>query len=224
MKITWNEFNGIMTYFQAMYGVEKKGRVIDIYWRHLKHLSKEQLELSCQNLIKEFIPTAAAPFPLVAHILKYCGESINDKANNAIAMLKRAVWKVGSYQTVDFLDPALNLAVMSFGGWPSICNWSSKEWDVNEGRLKENYMSFQRKGSGRIDHLPGTHEMQGGFFTLYIAKSNDKMIVFKKYDDPEQLAMDQDFKDRKIAYYQNVDKQYLLPRDMAGEINKKMIK
>jgi hypothetical protein len=172
----------LMVYF----GMKLPPEVFDIYWDQLKDLSTHKFDSACQKILSDFIPTSTNPFPLVSHFKKYCGESGDDKAHNAIAMLKRGIRKVGQYQSVDFKDRALHYAVNAFGGWTAICCWTDKEWDINEGRLLQTYKSAMKSNLGDDCHLQGLIEMDGGKFKIFIPKES-KNLVADRTHTPDTL-------------------------------------
>jgi hypothetical protein len=136
------------------------------YWDLLNHLSDEDFSNAVKNVVKEFIPTATVPFPLVAHFLKYCGLGGKEQASHAISLLRATRQRIGAYNSVSFGDPALHFVVQSFGGWPVMCRMSDKEWDINEGRMVEAYKSAQFSNVDAPDHLSGISESDEGHFTL----------------------------------------------------------
>jgi len=136
------------------------------YWDLLNHLSDEDFSNAVKNIVKEFIPTATVPFPLVAHFLKYCGSGGKEQASHAISLLRATRQRIGAYNSVSFGDPALHFVIQSFGGWPVMCRMSDKEWDINEGRMVEAYKSAQFSNVDAPDHLSGISEGDEGYFTL----------------------------------------------------------
>lgn len=138
------------------------------YWDLLNHLSDEDFSNAVKNVVKEFIPTATVPFPLVAHFLKYCGSGGKEQASHAISLLRATRQRIGAYNSVSFGDPALHFVVQSFGGWAAMCRMSDKEWDVNEGRMVEAYKSAQFSNVAAPDHLSGLAEGDEGYFTLML--------------------------------------------------------
>lgn len=154
---------------------------VSIYWNCLKHLSDEKFRLSVTQIVKEFIPTNAVPFPLVAHFLERCGEAGETKSINAIATLKKAVRKIGIYNSVHFDDPALTYTVNVCGGWINMCNWSSTDWNVNEGRIRDIYEAAINSGRSDSGHLVGIGERDNGVYTLYkLTHGGTKAITERK--------------------------------------------
>jgi len=164
-------FKAGMGFMFAYLGVDPAVEKVPMYWEMLKHLPDDTFDKAIKNALQEFIPTAACPFPLVAHILKYCGEAGESKAVNAISTLKRAL-KHGPYQSICFEDSALHYTVESFGGWPALCNWTAKEWDINEGRIIETYRSALMGGRTGATHLAGLSERSDGYFSLFFLPTN----------------------------------------------------
>ena len=147
-----------------------------LYWNMLKHLDDNKFKQAMNNIIKDFVPTNAVPFPLVVHFLRYCGEAGDNQIINGIAKLKKMIRVVGQYESIDFKDSALHYTINVFGGWPSICTWTDKDWDINEGRLSQTYktaIETERTDEGR---LPGISEQAGGVFRIHIISQTGKIL------------------------------------------------
>lgn len=166
-------FKSHMGFMSAYFGKEIKKEIISLYWNMLKELEDDVFVLAIKNICAEFTPTSACPFPLVSHILKYCGQTGSNRANNAISLLKKAL-SFGPYSSVSFDDPALHYVIQVNGGWAVLCNWTGTQWDVNEGRLIEAYKSAVLLGKSGPDHVAGILERENGWFSLYIVADKTK--------------------------------------------------
>lgn len=165
-----------------------------IYWDLLKHLSDDKFEVACKNIIKEFIPTSTVPFPLVAHILKYCGDAGDNQVINAISTLKKAISRVGPYESINFNDPALHYTINAFGGWTAICSWASEDWNINEKRLMETYRTSLQTGREDCGYLLGISEKQNGYYRIYSILDNGKKITSQRFSPFEITARDMHLK------------------------------
>src|SRR5690554_152807 len=182
-------FKKHMAFLSTYFAIELKPEIYKLYWHMLKHLQDHVFENAIKNICAEFIPTSINPFPLVAHILKYCGQSANERSVLAINLLKKAL-RHGPYESVNFNDDALHYVVDSNGGWPVMCNWSGKQWDINEGRLIETYKSAYLSGKTGPEHMSGISEANNGVFRIFsmsIDSNETKEIVCKRSENVKKI-------------------------------------
>lgn len=70
---------------------------------------------------------------------------------------------------------ALHSVIERIGGWPALCTWSDKDWNINEGRLIESYeaaLLFKEFGSKYLLGLSEMENNKNGF------KNIDKPVLF----------------------------------------------
>lgn len=155
-------FVGSMLYLQEMYGRMVTDIVLKQYWERLKNMSDEEWKKAVENLIDTFVPTATVPFPLVPHILQACGADRNTRGVIAVAKVKQAIARYGKYESVDLGDNTLHGVIVAFGGWPAICEWTQKDWDINHQRFIDMYESAVTTGGMERTKLAGLHDMNNG--------------------------------------------------------------
>lgn len=177
-----------------------------IYWDLLKHLSDDKFELACRNIVKEFIPTSTVPFPLVAHILRYCGDAGDNQVIIAISVFKKAIRSIGAYESVDFNDPALHYAAVANGGWVTMCSWTQDEWNINEKRFMETYRAAIQTGREDKEHLRGISEKQNGFYRIYSIVENGKKLISKRMTPGEIEA--QNMQDKNLSVFLRSNKNF----------------
>lgn len=145
---------------QAYYGHQLKSEVIEMYWNRLKLLNYDDLKLAMQNIQDNFVPTSQVPFPLIPHFLEACNRTGKNKAQEALTKTCKAVRDVGPYQTVDFGDKALHATIDRFGGWVELCQWTQKDWNINEGRFLAAYEAQSTNPEMGPEKLPGVFERE----------------------------------------------------------------
>jgi len=155
-KLFKTEFTGLQKYF----GHHVEEMVYKIYWHGLQRMPDGAFNMAIRNIIKDFRPTSQVPFPLISDFLKYCGVAGEIRAQKVVTILIKAITEVGAYESVDFRDPYLHLTIIRFGGWPAICTWDSKEWDINYQRFIEAYKTVMLYGECSSSHLIGITERE----------------------------------------------------------------
>jgi len=132
---------------------------MNCYLEELSALTPEQLRDAVARIKKTWKPTTANRFPAIYEFLSAVGQSPDDGAALAVAALRTAIRKYGSYSSVSFGDPALHYVVSAYGSWLEICMWEQKQWDVNEGRMREAYREAERAKINGGNHLAGIYEL-----------------------------------------------------------------
>jgi hypothetical protein len=174
-------------FLEKYFGFNLSQTYVGMYWEMLKHLDDDKFKLASENIIKEFIPTATVPFPLIVHFLKHCGESGDNQAIAAIARLKKSIQPVGKYQSINFHDPALHYSINAFGGWTTLCCWGDDDWNVNEKRILETYKMAVAMKYGDEEHLIGIAEKDQGYFNIYSVNQIGK-IALQCRNNPLQIT------------------------------------
>lgn len=165
-------FDKHMAMLQAYFGHNVEPQILSLYWSLLNKLSNAQWERAVSSQYATFAPTSQVPFPLVKHILEAVGEDTDSKSREAVQLVKTAIQRVGPYKSVDFRDGALHWVIASYGGWVALCNWTDKDWSINEGRFIESYKAARAAGTVGPDYLAGiadTHNSAAGL-VQYVAE------------------------------------------------------
>jgi len=148
---------------QIVLGRQITDKAIELYWNVLNFMSDEDFERATRRLTTEFKPTSANPFPVPANFIESSGASLEDRAQLAIATVKKAIMRHGRYSSVDFGDAALHNTISRFGGWVAICGWNDQDWQINTKSFIAAYNAFDKHCE--IDapkYLPGIVEMENG--------------------------------------------------------------
>jgi hypothetical protein len=154
-------FKSQIAFMAKIFGHKIDDDILRVYWNIFKTWPDEKFCHTCTNMIKNFIPTSAVPFPLPAHILQASNESGEHRARSAVRAVIEAGKRIGSYKSVSFGDPALHATIERFGGWPEICLWDTDKWNYNEKSFIGCYQSAIQDGTGP-DHCIGTCEYENG--------------------------------------------------------------
>ena len=147
---------------QAFYGIVIPKDRLKIYVEELGHLTPAQIDEAVTRIKRTWRPSGPNPYPPICEFLSAAGVSDDGGEHMAIAALRTATGKVDAYNSVSFGDPALHYVIRAYGGWVALCNWGQKEWDVNEGRLREAYREAKAAKADGGNHLAGIHECGSG--------------------------------------------------------------
>jgi hypothetical protein len=202
--MTENFFKIGMAFMQKIFGAKIGDDILTAYWNLLKDMSNDEFKNIQQNLISTFIPSSQVPFPLPAHFLQAAGKSGESRAKLAVMAVISASYKIDSYYSVSFGDPALHETIDRFGGWPTLCRWSLDDWRFQEKNFIACYEAalisnsgkskcigiFESENSNKIlsdefkERLKKFHETR---FCYWIG-FNHKTITNKNDNDQKQIA------------------------------------
>lgn len=136
-------FFKVMATVQQYFGKNLEQDVLDLYWNSLKQFTLEEFQTASTNIMQEFNPTSAKPFPLIRDFRAMCGKDGETRAVNIISLVKAAAKKYGQYESIDFDDLALHSVIERYGGWPDIVLWSEKDWQFHERNFIAAYKAAQ---------------------------------------------------------------------------------
>lgn len=143
---------------EEFFGHQLSPDVRNMYVEHLRDLSEDDFKKSVVMVMREFKPTSARPFPLVADILEMCGQDSQSKAVNVVTMVKEAAEKYGQYRSMDFGDRAIHSVIKRYGGWEKVVFWGEKDWQFHERNFIAAYKAAKAAGIGP-DHVAGLVEI-----------------------------------------------------------------
>lgn len=180
--MTKEVFSECMVILQGVFGSIESERSKGLFVA-LIDMSDKDIKLATKRIIKVFRPTSTVPFPVPSDFYDAAGKSAKNTAHELMGLIQDAVFSVGSYRSVDFGSPELHGVIQRFGGWPTICQWGQREWDINEGRFLaalEHALSCEDKGA---QYLVGIAEAQNGngkFSGLcYVSRNESGKIMIK---------------------------------------------
>ncbi|MEL6544368.1 MAG: DUF6475 domain-containing protein [Myxococcota bacterium] len=141
----------------AAFGREADKATLHGYFMGLEDMPIDAFRAACRRAVREckFMPKPAE--------LRQLGGELNgsSRALSAWQELERALSSVGSYQSVDFEDPAINAAVRGLGGWVYLCQRETEELNrFIQPRFMKAYESYFDNGVGGDAgrYLPGIAE------------------------------------------------------------------
>lgn len=135
-----------MVYLESLWGHELSPMRVRQYYQILRMIPDDRWPGVVERVIQTFRPYRGHEFPAPSVFLDCAGLTTDDRVANGMLILKRAVPRIGQYESVDFKDLALHAVVESYGGWPLICTWSEKDWAYNARAFKEAYASAIKGG------------------------------------------------------------------------------
>ena len=138
-----------MAGLHVAFGKQLTDDVLAVYWDNLKQYDDAQFAVASKVLLDTFVPSAACPFPVIAHFKIAIGDDLETRAQTALSAVFNAIREHGAYDSVDFGDGALHAVILRYGGWPALCQYEkddAKWWDVNEGRFIAAYKAAVKYG------------------------------------------------------------------------------
>lgn len=130
---------------------------LETYFQALAEFTIEQVIAGISHLIahREY-PTFPQPGEIRAHIE---GDQ-KELALMAWNRVDNAVRRIGPYESVDFTDDrAINSTIQQMGGWPSLGEVSTKEWQWKRKEF-ENLYPIMRKKTDHPEYLEGIIELE----------------------------------------------------------------
>lgn len=106
-------------------------------------------------------------FPKISEIIEAIEGSDEDIEEIALAQFqeaKKAIVRVGSYQSVEFDDPVMMKTISSMDRWPDFCRTETDKWHFKEKEFIRLYcMYYKQSKVGKLDdvppYLPGEHSL-----------------------------------------------------------------
>jgi hypothetical protein len=152
-----NKFVGIMTGLCEMYNKEPSKFLINTYYEIFKKFTTDEFGNAVTSCLKNR-PYNSLPKP--AEILEYLEGTRDDKALAAWIEARKAVVKIGMYETVEFDNPIISHCIKELGGWEAFCSVDDKERPFIEKRFCEYYRLFLKRGIKEPTKLPGIIEIK----------------------------------------------------------------
>lgn len=140
------EFATCMAVIEATVGKEMTEEQSAAWYELLKDLTRDELERGVRVALQTH---TFGGFPPIGKIRECAGVSSraitsDDKATLAWESVRRAIKKVGSYDSPKFDDPIIHAAIRSIGGWISLCDTPPDEMKWRERDFRTNYASLSK--------------------------------------------------------------------------------
>lgn len=155
-----------IAYLERMYGKKLDEVVIRGYWNRFNGWDDDKWKLATARITDTFKPSSQVPFPVMAHFVEAAGDDTKTRARAVMGWVIQAVTQIGSYQSIDFGDKCLHSVIERYGGWPTMCSWSSDDWRMKETAFVAAYEAAVSCGDTGPDHLIGLVEknnLHGGY-------------------------------------------------------------
>lgn len=154
-----NTFKKMITVIESTFNESYKDEYKVFMWKRFKGLSDQDFNKCSQRVFDNFVPTVKVPLPLIPHFIKGADYTETDKAITAIEKVKEVAIRIGVYESINFGDIALHRSIEYFGGWPVVAMWGEKDWQFNEKKFKDTYITFLKTSDGKkLVHLVGIFE------------------------------------------------------------------
>lgn len=130
----------------------------------LSDVSLESLNRAALNLLRssKFMPTPAEIREAAGAVTGQI--AAKDRPTLAWEAVRRAISRVGAYDSVEFDDVIIHAAIRSMGGWAALCDSTSEEMVWREKDFLRTYGALMNLplGSEQTERLSGISERENG--------------------------------------------------------------
>lgn len=142
--MTEKEFAACIALLCASIGKEMSREQSSAWFTMLSDLTFEQLKAGIVTTIRDY---KFAGFPPIGVIRDNCGVKsghiqAKDKPTLAWEAVRRAINRVGAYDSPKFDDAVINAALRSLGGWVAVCDWTVEELPWRQKEFMAAYASL----------------------------------------------------------------------------------
>jgi hypothetical protein len=146
----------VLKKYSPLYGRELPEDIQMLYVDLLADMPDDVFKNVSVQVLRDFVPTAAHPIPLVPDFLRAAGLDEESQAVNAISIIRKTAERLGQYPSVDFGGP-INSVIKRYGGWQEIVFWGEDKWQFHERNFILALKSAIRFGS-KESYCPGLYE------------------------------------------------------------------
>mgnify|MGYP006969400431 CR=1 FL=1 len=97
----------------------------------------------------------SSDYPTPELIRRHAGLSLEDRADVAWGIVRKAIQRYGGYRGVDFDDKLINVAIRNMGGWGQLCRSDPNQMVWRHREFTRQYGVACRTGRGDPRPLPG---------------------------------------------------------------------
>ena len=133
---------GCVTILAETFGRKATPGMFKAYELGLRGLTADQVKFATQAALERcrFMPPPA-------ELREMLFVRVEDRAVKAWLAFERAVQRHGAISTVSFDDPVINATVRALGGWESVCDMPSSQFDTFlQKRFQDTYCALARGG------------------------------------------------------------------------------
>ncbi len=154
-----SKFTTLMAGIGELYAKTISAQLIDIYWQVLKSYEIQDVQLAFHSHIQN--PDCGQYFPKPADVLRFIEGSGETKALQAWAVVEKAIYLVGKYQSLAFDDPLIHAVLEDMGGWVQLCAITLEDMPFRANEFQKRYMGFvQRRPNRYPPYLLGITEFE----------------------------------------------------------------
>lgn len=129
--------------------------LIELYFKTLKDLSLDQIRSAINH-----IANTATFFPKPVDFRNATGGNRDLQALTAWEKTRKAVRKVGRYESVQFNDPLIHSVISLMGGWEDFCScegYDGEKWQQHD--FEKMYKTMVGVNRDHPEYLPGMSEL-----------------------------------------------------------------
>ena len=160
------EFAECIAFLCAAVGKEMSAEQMKAWYAMLGDLSYSQLKAGIIATVRSY---SFAGFPAVGVIRENCGAksgniATKDKPTLAWGDVRRAISRVGGYDSPKFDDPIIHATIRQLGGWVALCDSTAEELVWREKDFLRTYSALSPLNlpDEQTDRLTGISERENG--------------------------------------------------------------
>lgn len=140
-----------------LYAKPISAALTELYWQSLKGFELQDVQRALEAHIHN--PDCGQYFPKPADVVRFIEGSGETKALRAWAVVEKAIYQVGSYQSIAFDDALIHAVIEDMGGWIALCATTLKELPFRANEFQKRYMGFViQKPNRHPQYLVGISE------------------------------------------------------------------
>ena len=137
--------------------------LLELYFNILKHYSIEDIKRGIAGHIRD--KKAGQFFPKPADIIRSLEGSDDCLSMSKWCEVRKAIQRVGAYQSIKFDDPVIMTCIDRMGGWVKVASVLTSEIGYREQEFMTLYARYSKFPVSDIPkHLPGIIEMSNRQF------------------------------------------------------------
>lgn len=154
------KFGVIIAGIYDFWRIELSDMALKIWWETLKHLEVEVIEGALFRHMQN--PDTGKFIPKPSDVIEQVGGTTADASMLAWAKVVAGQRQHGTFESVTFDDPIINLVLRDMGGWVWYGQQLEKDMPFVEKRFRDAYRAWLRRGGliEPVSHLPGHIEVQ----------------------------------------------------------------
>lgn len=136
-------FRSLLTDAMAFYRKDVSKFALGVWWEACKGFELEQVTKAITAHAMD--PERGQFAPMPADIVKQLHGTRTDRSLVAWSQVYEAISRHGAYASVQFSDPATQLAIHDMGGWPKLCATETAELQFAQKRFCDMHRSYSAR-------------------------------------------------------------------------------